>query len=472
MWERPITQAAYNHWRLVQHDEDIFSVEDDGNHDATGEFQRFDHASHLDALKGKSFEKILDRQYFYLGRCYLFLFRIKGEVDKNNKNVWRWAMKTAFGKAMGKASFAAQFQNSAIQLQLGPPQANEIDQGDNEGNENEEYVEDGGEPDIVDAENDEHTNALDTPSPPSKAKTNIVVERKPQLATGKTHKPTKNDRSTQAPNGERVHKSIEKPSPPAIRDTSRPSQSNNGRYKNTARSPSPQQVKGQTRPATQTGSGTTVFNRIVKKGLVRAIVLTKNGYELEDRKESELITHLTVERKGPHPSLALTVDSAFITLESSSGGLDLNKIKVLGCVGCYYGKGSTNTHKIVIFKFTDPDLKDELQEKRKAKGIKYNGPVLISYSVFEKAVRKHQATMETVMKFFEATKFAETMRLDGNEPRDSNTRHMTHSTSRETDEMLAEVKSMIDWRLQKQDEQFEDNLERFTAQILRAIAKL
>jgi hypothetical protein len=450
----PAVLAFYDKYRLVALDENVFRVvtvkdiKDTQIMDVEG-LPEFNDKKIIEDLKKNKSAQLADGQCVKFGRYWLYLFR----VDKK----WHWLMRTAFKDAFGKEAHDKFFLH-ATEFKAGWLK------GDKVGTEN-------------DIQNGEHADAPSTPTP-----TRVVVRNIPQ----RTHLKTSNTkvrttgRSRIAPSIEVVYdkedhdeeedeedevddeedddeedddeedddeeveedddekddeeeqeEEEEAPSRVAVR-----------KVRNTSRASPLNEVKKQTTHATHRIGDTTVFNRRIRKGLVRAIFIDGNGrYELDERCENELRHDLTAPRKGPSPSLALAVDTLFIQNKFSSKQLSFTGIELLGCVGHYYGKDKKHgkekehgkdkeqtTNKVVILRLKKVNLREELEGQRRINGYPYQkGPVLISYSTIGKLPSKDRdAIMKKVDNLYLATNFANAIKEKGGDPLARNFRHETY----------------------------------------------
>jgi hypothetical protein len=354
----------------------------------------------IDAIKqdGVDVDQLYKRYYIkFGGKFCVFIFCFEG-------GEMMWLMKSAFNTAAGPGS-ADKFIHKGIELMVGVPKANGVGNKDRR---------------IQDAKGETVDNAVDltTPSPsPRRGLHAKTIKKYPEPATRQRRGSTpENDRGTQIPP---VYESIESPSKSIVRQTEETTQPNEGRYGKTPSRPPLQEVKGQTRPATDDDLDIeeVIYNRVTRgsKTVVLGIVRRKNGTH-DIVQLDQLYDKVVVEDSSR--TLAPVADRAFVNalMTKHEIKLDMKDFECVGCVGYYPGKNqSGEPWRLVMLKVKNTDYKIMLQDERKGRG-NYDGPLLVPISVFRKSFKVSVVMELTVKTLYLKTEFAKSVSAKGHNP--------------------------------------------------------
>ncbi|KAL5394379.1 hypothetical protein PMIN03_013064 [Paraphaeosphaeria minitans] len=120
--------------------------------------------------------------------------------------------------------------------------------------------------------------------------------------------------------------------------------------------------------------------------------MQKDGlYDMKEKENPPQNCRHSEEKTGYAPS----ADRDFITgilLRARGKGLDVTKFELLGCVGFKRGRGAV--WKAAILKLTDQNLKKQLQSVRTEAECTYTGPLLLSWTQFQKVFRSYKKRAE------------------------------------------------------------------------------
>jgi hypothetical protein len=162
-----------------------------------------------------------------------------------------------------------------------------------------------------------------------------------------------------------------------------------------------------------------------------------------------------VTHKQEHKGFAPLSDAEYITHITALKPL---KHKLLGCAGFPYGKEdqtinkSPTVWKVVVLEL-EGKQKEALQKHRLSRGCHYEGPVLLSWTVFQAAVKgKGKAkALKDALTMFARTDYGRKLKKDGIDPK--NVRHVTIADDfRVIHDKLGILERSMEERDQKADE--------------------
>ncbi|KAF2848311.1 hypothetical protein T440DRAFT_536439 [Plenodomus tracheiphilus IPT5] len=379
--------AASNNLRLVKYKQNgNFNVIPWPECEAQGlldeDLPSFTPPEHKKLLKSVGYDKVRDHvciPYGKDGKYTLFVFRLEDSDET------MWLTKSGFNTALGKKSYDEKFMNEAASRRsfgLAPSKPHDKGTNEDEANSNDVITKEGEDESDAGNDADDVATIADSDSDAERAseienQTETDSEDEDNEAPGP---------STPRPKGKSPN--LGKSSPTPRRSTSIGS-----------------------RKDKKSAEENIVYARKFGKTLHCLYQKDDGSYDMKPKTSAptDRIHHEKV------LSFAPTIDRQFLEGLTNYDGLNPKYYKLRGCAG--FQRGEKQVWKIVVIELTDDKLKEKLGKVREEKRCHYNGPLLCSWTVFEKAIRNDEKVVNKAWKLFEGTELARTYKREGVDPR-------------------------------------------------------
>ncbi|KAF9728385.1 hypothetical protein PMIN01_13518 [Paraphaeosphaeria minitans] len=316
---------------------------------------KFDPPENKTLLKNAGYDKVIDQKVRYYGKggkYTLFIFRLK-------KGKVLWMTRSSFTSALGKEK-ADKFEEDAKKLRVGhaaTSDGNDVGEGPSRS---------GGITAVSDIKREIDVGSDEEGAAKTDAGSNVDNEEESETLSKVESTVESETESDTVPQSDDDDDDTPVSSVPVSKDKTR-------------RSTTPQ-VNGRS----------SIYAREVD-GKWQTIMQKDGLYDMKEKENPPQNCRHSEEKTGYAPS----ADRDFITgilLRARGKGLDVTKFELLGCVGFKRGRGAV--WKAAILKLTDQNLKKQLQSVRTEAECTYTGPLLLSWTQFQKVFRSYKKRAE------------------------------------------------------------------------------